>query len=191
MMKREQHHFVRSLPKKPSGSKHIVCHHCSAFGHLRPHCSKFEALKRIKRKGKLELLGSCAKKARKLNWIGLKMVSCWSMWLMLLPPCQCASPILTLPTLVSLLMTHSKKSFRLDEEGFLWLSFCSFSPWSNSFNLCRTPHAFDAALSCIYASCISLYALFLFLLLILHYCFVLVWVKIQKHIKSEIFQKVW
>ena len=56
--------MVRSLPKKPSGPKHIVCHNCGAFGHLRPHCSKFHALKRIKRKVKLELLGSCAKKGK-------------------------------------------------------------------------------------------------------------------------------
>ena len=63
-MKREQNHVVRSLPKKPSGLKHIVCHNCGAFGHLRPHCSKFHALKRIKRKEKLELLGSYAKKGK-------------------------------------------------------------------------------------------------------------------------------
>ena len=42
----------------------IVCHHCGIFGHLRPHCSKFQALKRIKRKEKLELLGSCALQAK-------------------------------------------------------------------------------------------------------------------------------
>ena len=64
MLKREQNHIPRSLPKKPSGHKLIVCHHCGAFGHLRPHCSKFQALKRIKRKEKLELLGSCALKAK-------------------------------------------------------------------------------------------------------------------------------
>ena len=60
-LKREQNHVTRSLSKKPSGPKHIVCHHCDAFGHLKPHCSKFHAFKRIKRKKKLELLGSCAK----------------------------------------------------------------------------------------------------------------------------------
>ena len=48
----------------PSGPKHIVCHHCGAFGHLKPQCSKFHALKRIKRKEKLELLGSYAKKGK-------------------------------------------------------------------------------------------------------------------------------
>ena len=56
--------MARSLPKKPSGPKHIVCHHCGAFGHLRPHCFKFHALKSIKRKEKLEFLGSCAKKSK-------------------------------------------------------------------------------------------------------------------------------
>ena len=54
MLKKEQNHGARSLPKKPSG----------AFGHLRPHCSKFQALKRIKRKEKLELFGRCAMKAK-------------------------------------------------------------------------------------------------------------------------------
>ena len=76
--------------------------------------------------------------------------------------------------------THSKQSFRLDEEGFLWLSFCSFGPWSNSFDLYRTLHAFCA-------SCISLYALFLFWSYF--YAFVFVCVKFQNHIKSEKFKK--
>ena len=53
--------MARSFPKKPSGPKHIVCHHCGVFGHLRPQCSKFHAFKRIKRKEKLEFFGSCAK----------------------------------------------------------------------------------------------------------------------------------
>ena len=64
MLKKEQNHSARSLPNKPSGPKLIVCHHCGAFGHLRPYCSKFQSLKRIKRKEKLELLGSCAMKAK-------------------------------------------------------------------------------------------------------------------------------
>ena len=64
MLKKEQNHGARSLLKKPSGPKHIICHHCGAFGHLRPHFSKFQALKRIKRKEKLELFGRCAMKAK-------------------------------------------------------------------------------------------------------------------------------
>ena len=64
MLKKEQNHGARSLPKKPSGPKHIFCHHCGAFGHLRPHCSKFHALKRIKRKEKPELFGNCDKKGK-------------------------------------------------------------------------------------------------------------------------------
>ena len=63
-LKREQNYVVRSLPKKPSRPKHIVCHHCGAFGHLRPQCSKYHAFKRIKRKKKLELLRSYAKKGK-------------------------------------------------------------------------------------------------------------------------------
>ena len=63
-LKREQNHVARSLPKKPSGPKHIVCHHCGVISHLRPHCSKFQALKRIKRKEKLEFFGSCAIKEK-------------------------------------------------------------------------------------------------------------------------------
>ena len=63
-LKREQNHMARPLPKKLSGPKHIVCHHCGAFGHLRPHCSNFYAFKRIKRKEKVELHGSCAKKGK-------------------------------------------------------------------------------------------------------------------------------
>ena len=63
-LKREHNHVVRSLSKKPNGHKYSVCHHCGAFGHLRPYNSKFHALKRIKRKEKLELLGSYAKKSK-------------------------------------------------------------------------------------------------------------------------------
>ena len=63
-LRREQTHVVRSLHKRPSGPKPIVCHHCGTFGHLRPHYSKFQALKRIKRKEKLELFGRCAIKAK-------------------------------------------------------------------------------------------------------------------------------
>ena len=64
MLKREQNHIARSLPKMPNRPKQIFCHHYGAFGHLRLDFSKFQALKRIKIKEKLELLGSCAKKAK-------------------------------------------------------------------------------------------------------------------------------
>ena len=63
-LKRQQTHVVRSYPKRPSGPKHIVCYHCGAFGHLRPHCFKFQAFKRIKRKEKLKLFGSCDVQAK-------------------------------------------------------------------------------------------------------------------------------
>ena len=80
---------------------HLAFLYMHCFDHLRPHCSKFHALKRIKRKEKLELLRSCALLAKpdlEENGILLKKV------LMLLPPCLHASPALTFPTLVSLLM---------------------------------------------------------------------------------------
>ena len=68
MLKREQNHVARSLPKKLSIPKPIGCHHCGVFGYLKHLCSKFQALKRIKRKEKLELFGSAKKKA-KPDWM--------------------------------------------------------------------------------------------------------------------------
>ena len=86
---------------------------------------------------------------------------------------------------------HSKQSFCLDEEGFLWLSFCSFGPWSNSFDLCRTLHALNVISSCIF--CILHLFICIVFVLILLLCFSFVWVKkkkkIQNHIKSEKFKK--
>ena len=79
--------------------------------------------------------------------------------------------------------THSKQSFRLDEKGFLWLSFWSFSHWSNSFDLCRTFHALNVISSCIL--CILHFFICLMFVLILLLCFSFVWVEIQNHIKSE------
>ena len=52
------------FPKSLGDLNTFFCHHCGAFGHLRPHCSKFYALKRIKRKEKRELLGSYAQKGK-------------------------------------------------------------------------------------------------------------------------------
>ena len=85
--------------------------------------------------------------------------------------------------------THSKQLFCLDEEEFLWLSFCSFGHWSNSFDLCRTLHTLDAIYSCICSSCIYLYVLLLFFILLL--CFNFVWVKNPKSHKKWKIQKVW
>ena len=65
-LKRKQIHVARPLPKKPSRPKHIVCYHSGAFGYLRPYCFKFQALKRIQRKEKLELFGSCAMKTKQV-----------------------------------------------------------------------------------------------------------------------------
>ena len=92
--------------------------------------------------------------------------------------------------------TYFKQSFHLDEKWFLWLIFCSFHHWSNSFYLCRTLHVLDTSLSCIYASCIvhraSFYMhcfLFLFVDLTLLLCF---WVsKYSKTYKKYKISKVW
>ena len=83
--------------------------------------------------------------------------------------------------------THSKQSFCLDEKGFLWLSFCSFGPWSNSFDLCRTLHALNVISSCIF--CILHLFIYIVFVLILLLCFSFMWVKIQNHINSEKFKK--
>ena len=121
------------------------------------------------------------------------MVSCWRKFLTFLPPCLCAFPVLFQPSSHFSWDTHSKQSFRLDEEGFLWLSLCFFGHWSNSFDLCRTLHALDASLSCICASCISLYALFFCCFCIWSYfcAFVFMCVKIPKTHKKWKIQKVW
>ena len=83
--------------------------------------------------------------------------------------------------------THSKQSICFDEEGFLWLSFCSFGPWSNSFDLCWTLHALIVISSCILCILHLFVCIVSFLILLL--CFYFVWVKIQNHIKSEKFKK--
>ena len=88
--------------------------------------------------------------------------------------------------------THSKKSLFLDEEEFLWLRFCFFGPWSNSFDLCWTFHALDVSLLYICASCISLYPLFwLFSHWILLLCFCFCVCKNPKTHKKWKIQKVW
>ena len=83
--------------------------------------------------------------------------------------------------------THFKQSIHLDEEEFLWLSFCSFGHWSNYFDLCRTFHALNVISSCILCILHLFVCIVSFLILLL--CFYFVWVKIQNHIKSEKFKK--
>ena len=104
-LKREQNHIARSLPKRPSGSKHIVYHHCGVFGHLRPQCFKFHAVKRIKRKEKLELHGSCAKKSKPVlgenSMLLKKMVNALNSLTMCISDSHSSNPRLTsLETLI-------------------------------------------------------------------------------------------
>ena len=104
MLKKEQNHVIIPLPKKPSGPKPIVCHHCGAFSYFRPHYSKFQALKRIKRKEKFELFESCAIKAKPdLGENGKLLKKVFDVFISLF---MCIS-VLILPTLISLLMRHS------------------------------------------------------------------------------------
>ena len=77
--------------------------------------------------------------------------------------------------------THSKQSFCLDEEGFIWLSFCSFGSWSNSFNLCKTLHALNVITSCILCILHFFYAVFCFL----SYFYISVFVWVKKNIKKK------
>ena len=85
--------------------------------------------------------------------------------------------------------THSKQSFRLDEERFLWLNFCSFGPWSNSFDLCKTLNALNVISS--YIVCILHLFICIVFVLILLLCFSFVWVKNPKPHKKWKIQKVW
>ena len=124
-LKREKTHVARSLPKRPNGPKYIVCHHCGAFGHLRPHCSKFHALKRIKRKEKLELIGSCVVQGKpdlSDNSMLLKKVfNALNSLSMCISSSHSSNPSLTShETLIP--KNHSVWM----RKGFLWLSFYSF-----------------------------------------------------------------
>ena len=89
--------------------------------------------------------------------------------------------------------THFEQSLCLDEEGFLWLSFCSFGSKSNSFDLCRTLHTLNVISSCILCILHLFVCVVLFFILLLYFSFV--WVKKKKknpkpHKKWKI-QKVW
>ena len=120
----------------------------------------FKLLKESKEKRNLNFLEVML---YKLNWIWWKILSFWRKFLMFLLLIYVHLRFLFFqPSFHFSWDTHSKQSFCLDEKGFLCLSLCSFGLWSNSFNFCRTIYVLNASLSCICASCISLYALFCF-----------------------------
>ena len=127
----------------------------------------FHALKRIKKKEKLELLGSCTKKGKPVlseNSMLLKKVfNALNLLSMCIFDSHASNPRLTSHE------TLIPKSFRLDEKGFLWLSFCSFGTCSNSFDLCRTFHALNVISSCIL--CILHFFIRIVFVLILLLCF--------------------
>ena len=181
-LKREQNHVAKSLPKKPSGPKHIICHHCGAFSHLRPHYSKFHALKRIKRKEKLELLVSYAKKGKpnlsKNSMLLKKMFNALNSLSMCISGSHSSNPRL-----------HSHEAL-IPNNRSVWMRNGSYG-WAFSFLvldliLSIFVGPFMHWLSCLhafYASCISIICIVFLLILLL--CFNFMWVKIQNHIKSK------
>ena len=143
--------MARSLPKKPSGPKHVVCHHCGAFGHLRPHCSKFHALKRIKRKEKLELLGRYAKKGKPVlsedSMLLKKVFNALNSLTMCISSSHSSNPRLT--SHETLIPNNCSAFVLLVLDLILSIFVGHFMHWMSYF------HAFCA-------SCISFYALFQF-----------------------------
>ena len=172
----------------PSGPKHIVCHICGAFGHLRPHYSKFHAFKRIKRKEKLELLGSCAKSGKsdlsENSMLLKKVFNALNSLSMCIFGSHSSNPSLTshetlIPNNRSVWMRKGSYGWAFDLsvlDLILSIFVRPFMHWMSYL------HAFCA-------SCIYLYALLLFLIIL--YCFCFVWVKIPKPHKKWKIKKVW
>ena len=187
-LKREENHVARSLPKKPNGPKHIICHNCSAFGHLRPYCSKFHALKRIKRKEKLELIGSCVKKSRpdlsETSMLLKKVFNAFNSLTMCISGSRSSNPRLT--SYKTLILNNHSVWMRKGSYGW---AFCSFGPWSNSFDLCRTLHALNVISSCIFCILHLFICIGFFFILLL--CFSFVREKNPKPDKKWKIQKVW
>ena len=145
-------------------------------------------VKRIKRKEKLELFGNYAKKSKPVfsenSMLLKKMFNTLNSLTMCISGSHSSNPRLnSLETLIP--NNHSI----WDEEEFLWLNFCSFGPWSNSFDLCRTFHALNVISSCILCILHLFVCIVLFFILLL--CFSFVWVKNPKSYKKWKIQKVW
>ena len=65
-LKREQNYVIRSLPKKPNRPKHIICHHCDAFGHLDLIALSLMLLKESKEKRNLSFLKIVLKRVNRI-----------------------------------------------------------------------------------------------------------------------------
>ena len=156
MLKREQNHVARSLSKNPSGPKQIVCHHCGAFDHIKPHGFKFQALKRIKRKEKLELFRSCAMKAKQDLGENGKLLKKVFDVLTSLPMCIFGSYSSNLRLTSHETLIPNNRSIWMRKSSYGW-AFTLLVLDLFLFDLCRTLHVLNASLSCICASCISLY----------------------------------
>ena len=109
---------------------------------------------------------------------------------MLLTPCLCASLVLILPTLVSLLLKHSFQTIVLFGWGRVpMVELLLFWSLIYSFDLCRTLHALNVISLCVL--CILYLFIFIVSVLILLLCFCFCVCKNLKPHKKWKIQKVW
>ena len=129
---------------------------------LRPQCSKFHALKRIKRKEKLELLGSYAKKGKpdlSENSMLLKKVfnALNSLSMCIFSSHSSNSYLTSHETLIP-----NNHCVWMKKGSYSWAFSFFFGSWSNSFDCFNALSCFMHYLSYLHAffvSCISLFAL--------------------------------
>ena len=153
---------------------------------------KFHALKRIKRKEKLELFGSSAKKSKPFlsenSMLLKKMFNALNSLTMCIFGSHSSNPRLT--SLETLIPNNRSVWMRKSSYGWafallvldliLSIFVGPFMHWMSYL------HAFVLfAFICMRCFCFDLYFLFFIFFL----CFSFVWVKIQNHIKSENFKK--
>ena len=189
MLKKEWNHGAKSLPKRHSGPKPIVCHHCGALGHHRLHYSNFQVLKRIKRKEKLELLGSCALQAKPDLGENGKLLK----------------KVFDILTSLSMCISGSHSSnprlafheILIPNNCYIWMRKGSYG-WTYAFLVINLILLISVGLFmhrwfivmhlCIMHLFICISFVFVFYLTLLFFFFFL-WVKVQNHIKSEKYKK--
>ena len=116
----------------------------------------FKLLKESKEKRNLNFLEVVL---CKLNWIWWKIVSFWRKFLMFLPFYLCASSVLILPTLVSLLMRHSFQTiilFGWEKGSYGWAFILLVIDLILSIFVGLHCHAF-MHLASLYMHCLCLY----------------------------------
>ena len=149
-----------------------MCHYCGASGHLRPHCSNFYTLKRIKRKEKLELHGSCAKKGKpnlsENSMLLKKVFNALNSLSMCISSSHSSNPRLTFHE--TLIPNNRAVWMRKGSYGWaftllvldliLSIFVGPFMHWMSYLH--EDKHSLFICIAFLCASCISLYALFLF-----------------------------